>query len=305
MNKNIDKKRHYPKSIFKYCDFSKNTFEVIYSLENLENNIVWLSNPLKFNDPFDCSVGLDANTIVNTIALANIGIIQNTLNDASLNLLSGTIKQRILSSSEPVNELIKNIYSIYGPKSDIANELQKMFDQLYFAGVDDFNTKHKSKLKVSCFSEKNDSLLMWGHYANKHQGFCIEYDLDVPNSCNNEFKKNLYQVHYTDTLIDMTNYLTRHISKIENTVNDKLKQSVLYKFNEWAYEKEWRLVILESEHLSDSFKVSSPKALYLGANVDEENREKLLIIAKKIDIPVYQMGLDKLQYKLNQIIYDS
>ena len=32
---------------------------------------------------------------------------------------------------------------------------------------------------VSCFSAIHDNLLMWGHYAQGHQGFCLEYSTDT------------------------------------------------------------------------------------------------------------------------------
>lgn len=32
---------------------------------------------------------------------------------------------------------------------------------------------------VSCFSEKVDDLLMWGHYAEGHRGFCLEFDTSL------------------------------------------------------------------------------------------------------------------------------
>jgi hypothetical protein len=31
--------------------------------------------------------------------------------------------------------------------------------------------------KLCSFSECNDSILMWSHYAKDHKGFCVEYDL--------------------------------------------------------------------------------------------------------------------------------
>lgn len=32
------------------------------------------------------------------------------------------------------------------------------------------------EMRVSCFAENCDSLLMWAHYADSHKGYCIEYD---------------------------------------------------------------------------------------------------------------------------------
>lgn len=30
--------------------------------------------------------------------------------------------------------------------------------------------------RISCFSKRYDSILMWSHYASSHEGVCIEFD---------------------------------------------------------------------------------------------------------------------------------
>ena len=35
----------------------------------------------------------------------------------------------------------------------------------------------EAKRQIACFSEQNSSTLMWGHYADCHKGFCLEYQL--------------------------------------------------------------------------------------------------------------------------------
>ncbi len=35
----------------------------------------------------------------------------------------------------------------------------------------------RKSVYVFCFSEIWDSLLMWAHYANNYNGYCIEYDM--------------------------------------------------------------------------------------------------------------------------------
>ena len=198
------KTKNYPKSIFKYCDFSQDKeTELIYSLENLKKQQVWLSNPLSFNDPFDSSVAFDANTIINEIAKQNIRFIESTLNDFTEEELSKEIRQIILKSQKPFDELNKYLPSILGV--DGMKQINSMYEQMYNQGCQDFNTRYKSQLKVSCFSESNNSLLMWGHYADKHQGFCVEYDLSLVKQEDN-FKKYLFDVKYVDEMLEMTDY---------------------------------------------------------------------------------------------------
>jgi hypothetical protein len=35
-------------------------------------------------------------------------------------------------------------------------------------------SENRLNLRVCCLSEVPDDLLMWGHYADSHQGFCLE-----------------------------------------------------------------------------------------------------------------------------------
>ena len=38
-------------------------------------------------------------------------------------------------------------------------------------------------VKIICFSEVYDSMLMWSHYADNHKGFLLAYDInDLKNS---------------------------------------------------------------------------------------------------------------------------
>ncbi len=42
---------------------------------------------------------------------------------------------------------------------------------------DNISKKLQNSVFVSCFSEKCDSLLMWGHYSAEHMGICVGYNL--------------------------------------------------------------------------------------------------------------------------------
>lgn len=39
------------------------------------------------------------------------------------------------------------------------------------------DTSSSVTLKISCFSMASDSLLMWAHYADKHYGVVIKFDI--------------------------------------------------------------------------------------------------------------------------------
>lgn len=255
-----------------------------------------MSNPLSFNDPFDCSVSFDANRIINEIAKKNLNIIENTLDGFAEEELSKERKQIILTSQKPFDELNKYLPSLLG--EDGMQHINSIYEQMYTQGCENFNTIYKAQLKVSCFSESNDSLLMWGHYANKHQGFCIEYDLSSIQEEDN-FKKYLFPVEYVRDRFDMTDsYIDRAINKLD-IQKEALIDSVLYKSEEWEYEKEWRIIITSNEYEKNSFITPKPKAIYLGSNIEKINKTKILEIANKNKIQVFQMRLDYKSYKIS------
>ena len=72
------------------------------------------------------------------------------------------------------NNIIKIINdSISVSKTDIA------FDSTKFKlEIERIVNKFLNNSYVTCFSETNDDFLMWSHYASKHSGICLEFNLD-------------------------------------------------------------------------------------------------------------------------------
>lgn len=87
-----------------------------------------------------------------------------------------------------------------------------------------WKNERNSEIGVLCFSKKWSNPLLWGHYAEKHKGIAIGFD--VPDS-------NLYQpVKYRRTRL-----ATPAGRQIEATDLDGL---LLTKFTAWRYETEYR-----------------------------------------------------------------
>lgn len=91
---------------------------------------------------------------------------------------------------------------------------------------------------IGCFSEIDNSILMWAHYADMNKGLCIEYDFNKTTT----FVKNLLlpiayskKPVYTDDLLDGK-------TKINAPVDVGVLCSLLNKSMDWKYEKEYRLL---------------------------------------------------------------
>ena len=119
-------------------------------------------------------------------------------------------------------------------------------DPFELLGVDIGNREHRSafretKFKINeskgllCFSKSWGSPLMWGHYAEKHTGICLGFD--VPDQL-------LEPVIYTNQLLT----LEMDPSTGEPKPTEQfMKKLLLTKFSDWKYEDEMRLFV-ELDH---------------------------------------------------------
>ena len=159
----------------------------------------------------------------------------------------------------------------------------------------------RNSVAISCLSRIPDSILMWSHYANHHQGFCLCYDINDLIS----LRKILLPVWYRGEKV-------RPFIKNGKTLalNNRIKEIYVQKSEIWDYEEEWRLIepIAENnfERLAflrdnDGVKVKEiyPKKIILGAKILPEQLEKdVLEIADKKGISVSKMYMCEDTYTL-------
>jgi hypothetical protein len=91
---------------------------------------------------------------------------------------------------------------------------------------------------IGCFSEIDDSILMWAHYADMNKGLCIEYDFNKTKQC---VKNLLFPVSYSKNPV-YTDDLFDGKTTIANPEDVGVLCSILNKSMDWMYEKEYRFV---------------------------------------------------------------
>ncbi|WP_400260900.1 DUF2971 domain-containing protein [Sphingobacterium sp. SG20118] len=109
----------------------------------LGENTFKFTDPVEFNDPFDCNEKM-------------IYLVVSAEDEKKYILEIGREKGL---SRKKTREHFKNI----GNRS-LQHKVLK---------------EKKKDFKVSCFSEISDDVLMWSHYADKHRGICIGFGLDI------------------------------------------------------------------------------------------------------------------------------
>ena len=152
----------------------------------------------------------------------------------------------------------------------------------------------RQNISISCLSERNDSILMWGHYANMHKGICVAYSvLEMTDR-----EKTFVSVNYSDRLPVLIEYSEHGITRL-------FLESLRTKASDWEYEKEWRC-IQDKAACGESWRrngalldVSSPKAIYLGCRSSVTQVEQMKRICfDLLEIPLYMMEQSKTEFTL-------
>lgn len=195
--------------------------------------------------------------------------------------------------------------------------------------VSDIHRCLQFKYRIFCCTPNHKNPLMWAHYANSHQGFCVGYEKSQLLQIAPWAK--LEKIKYTNQLYPLNRI---EQEQGENAIeNESLIRDVLcYKSDVWEYEEEYRLcyhlkkdeqqlltreaykdfVAKESNFVSvlgnqiDPFRVSplyvskncKAHSIYLGLNIDEATKSKLLNIANTQNLSVFQMSLSRDSFDL-------
>ena len=126
------------------------------------------------------------------------------------------------------------------------------------------------KTGISCFSEARDNNLMWGHYADKHEGICLGFRWPAVCTCLVKtglesgiriMKKVAYSNDFPVWDITMQ--------------NDEQFDLLFTKSSCWAHEREWRIFAPDS---AGQFQPLSKDALgyvIFGVKTSEESKDRI------------------------------
>ena len=99
----------------------------------------------------------------------------------------------------------------------------------------DFKASFESDHGVLCFSRKWDNPVLWSHYAEKHFGICLGFDVD---------ERCALSVSYVDAMqdLDVAKFdVTRHPRA--DFARDEIRMLATTKFRHWQYEDEMRVFV--------------------------------------------------------------
>ena len=243
-------------------------------LRSLKKSYQWFSNPLTFNDPYDCNL--------------NRGLL--------LEHDKGLMFQHYKSYN---NELKLNRSTFFSDR-ELMERVEEMYndsDALY-KRVYDAIKKHIQELGICCFSKSDDILLMWSHYSDKHSGICLKFDVDKDP----DFFFVLYEVVYSKEF-PIYNYYQDVKQKGYRGPTRLRYHSIATKSSDWVYEEEVRVVkdVSHGKYRGEiGFKKEALVEVVFGYNTKEKDINSVIDLLRKNNYTAsfYKMKLKENDYGL-------
>lgn len=229
-----------------------------YSLKPVTDNTIKYATLKDLNDPFEAVSALRHEEDELT------DYVENTLFKMKMkDLFSGKGDAMF----KPVEELVRTncpdpkLYEEYSNKTfeevfpeDLRKQtLENMIKQKHSSVITSQGQKNQEQLNeiagVLCLSNTCVSYLMWSHYANKHQGYCIGFNegdgwFDPMNYLKElmgeRFKKPPIDERYNKLI--KVDYYPNRIEQPDEVTPENALDPFFHKSDVWEYEEEYRIL---------------------------------------------------------------
>ena len=184
--------------------------------------------------------------------------------------------------------------------------------------------RYRENAYVCSLSKVHDSLLMWSYYTG-HKGVCIGLDME---------KTRQYLSRMSGMFIGCQEWAVQYKDIVEKpdcfrTIEDLFKYQMATKAKEWAHEQEVRLFSyapspthmrlfswqndkdgpIDWKEVRAFLEIGGEcfNSLYLGVNVNEKKKKKLIQFARHINpnINIYQMTIDPDAFRLKEQLIEA
>jgi len=248
-----------PPKLYKYQPYTT------WSLDNLKNLRLWFSKPSKLNDPFDCATDYDVAE----------------LSEDNWSLIYEAYRKRVSTDDEFDSKYINDGSPNELLRRKILSTTSKLFDERKEVMLNNRG--------VACFSEKFDNLLMWSHYSEGHQGFCLEFDTSYDPF---RSRPKIFPVSYSDSIPVLN---TIKIWVYEDL--ELLLEMITIKSSHWSYEKEWRIFHKEGGH-EYGVEPAALTGVFFGCSMPYVHKEIISLILRDSPTCLYEMEKEEGKFNL-------
>ena len=298
----------HPGVLWKY--YSQETF-FNHVLKNGHLSLRW-SSPLFYNDPFDCQIdsAWERHQPDFPMRFAKA-------------LLSELLTRRPSERARPEMAYFYNKLSYGADAHDELIEFAKVLAKKFATEPMNHSGHFASHLRVFCLSEHPRNIAMWSHYAMKHTGIVVGFDVDSLLKTWDPKGRYLHKVKYRDRM-------PAAFAVVESMVLDlvgrslvadpgRVQETFTVKSSDWKYEDEWRFIHLPStdEEIVSSFDtprgmkdndnlheivdapINSIVAFMLGCQMSDKDRQKTLALLAEngfSNTKMYEMRKSRINY---------
>jgi hypothetical protein len=238
----------------------------------LRDGLLMFSSPSSFNDPFETLYRYEGEWTISSVKkLIKRGVIDDALKDLFFREI-GTLPNRLEFRRWKSQNMLR-LCEFYLPNLDLPEfdprSCLKESDELY---------------RLCCFTGPEvspaDEILLWSHYAKKHEGVRIEFEF---YSGDDPVPWFLHQVEYSQHRVGINATRVNQNAKIQSG----LMAALITKAESWKYENEWRIILPRQSMVADekeryflSFDPTAVKSVDFGINCPLETNEKVKTILK-------------------------
>jgi hypothetical protein len=294
-----------PTRLFKYLDLSG-------AIKTLDTATVRFSSPLLFNDPFDTNLeeafGTAYEEYHDGLKAAFYDMLREPMDYSALRDGPDSQKIRMMHGAMQRADVVL--------RETLRQQIMAMpIEELYPRRRTEEMTRHAveqlrvglARFGVFCAAPRSDDLLMWAHYAQKHEGAVIEFQPTTDSM----FEAGKY-VEYSDERPAMyrtpRDLLRRsYLMTPEASVREMLFALLFTKSPEWAYENEYPVAIPLSDRISAdhmwttlAFGASELATVFLGCRMSEGDCLRATELARRLNpkVQIMRARTHKREYAL-------
>jgi hypothetical protein len=288
-------------------------------IKTLEKRSLKLSRPSDFNDPIDMYIqeplSLETknflvqikHSIMDFLKGSNDALLLNSTKDA---YKMGAVRSALarLSTEERADfERYAELHFINRPIEDLYDLEDLERSNRKFSA---FLNETMSQFAVFCSTADHNNLLMWAHYSDQHRGAVIEYTPSIEKaSALLASKPVTYSVKRPFLFQSAEEVLMIYLGEFPKKWTLKMEHGIFYsKSIEWAYEKEYRLVIPNFIKRHEKFVLlpfyeEELSAIYFGCRMSPEDKQMAarLAISVNKNVKLYTALVHPREYNLDFI----
>lgn len=272
----------------------------------VSQNLRW-SAPAKLNDPFDISQDLGINIMQLKAALAE-GFIEMVKKPLPVDSVATPRAQLLFSALSKADERTQRL--LIAEHLKLAEESPTKQQEDAWAMLIQEWKEFVQSLRIICFSEINDNQPMWAHYADDNRGVVLEYKGNIERDSYFILAHPVAYINESEAMAIAHEYAN---ALIKDSLEGKsynmmglLTKLQYRKTQEWAYEREWRIVYPAKEvnapYTDIQFFPEDLKSIYFGYKCSEEDIHVIRLHLSHFDkyrhIATYRTGLDISRKKL-------